>query len=76
MQLQTIENKPCGEKSNYPIQIRLSKTQKERLEFLAEQHGYKTISQYIRAQCLTPSIEGKLNQILTLLKNGGESSKE
>jgi len=62
----------CGEKGTAPVQVRFSPTEKERLEFLCSQAGYKTLSQYIRAQCLNPAIEGKLNQILEILKEKAE----
>lgn len=57
------------ERANHNIIIRLSKSQHERLKFLAESSNYKTVSQYCRDRLLeSPSIEVKINSILNLLK--------
>lgn len=61
-----------SEKENHLLQIKLTKTQKARLQNLAESSGYGTLSAFVRAQCLNPSTELKLNKILQILerKNG------
>jgi len=64
-----------GEKATINFHCRFSKTQYERLQFLAEQNGHKTISNYIRTQCLSPNTEHKINEILDLLKRGAENGK-
>jgi hypothetical protein len=74
MQIKEINN--FGEKENYPFQMRLTKSQKERLQLLAEQNGFKTISAFVKFQIFNPSLEMKVNQILSILKEqGGENGK-
>lgn len=63
------EFKTNGKKKNYFFQIRLDIAQKERLEALATASGFKSVSDYVRTNLLNPSIEMKLNKIMTLLEN-------
>ena len=67
--------KQQGERENHLLQIRLSKSQKERLEMLSQASGYKSVSEYVRFQCLNPSMELKINQILSLLQDNKEVTK-
>lgn len=70
---QINEFKGNGEKGNHLLQIRLTCTQKKRLQMLAEVSGFTTVSAFVRSQCLNPSIDMKVNEILQLLKKkGGE----
>lgn len=64
----TIDNSNTSERGNYNLMVRLTKTQHTRIKNLAEASGFKTISNYVRTQLLNPSMEMKLNQILTLLQ--------
>lgn len=58
-----------GEKNNHNILIRLTKSQHQRLKFLAESNNYKTLSQYARDKLFeSPAVEIKLNNILKLLQ--------
>ena len=57
-----------GEKENHRLLVRLTKTQKQRIKFLAEAEGYKTMSNFVRIHLLNPSFDEKLNQIIVLLK--------
>jgi hypothetical protein len=66
--------KKFGEKENYNFHMRLTKTQYIRLKNLAEMSGHKTISGYVRTNLLNPSIEMKINQILTLLQKNKQNS--
>jgi len=66
---QINEFRENGDKENHRLEIRLSKSQKQRLQMLAEASGFKTVSGWVRYQCLNPSIELKINQILSILKN-------
>ena len=59
-----------GEKENETLLIRLTKTQKQRVRALAEGSGYKSTSDYVRTCLLNPSVEQKLNSILSLLQHG------
>jgi hypothetical protein len=64
-----------GHKKNHLLQIRLDIQQKERLEALATASGFKSVSDYVRVNLLNPSIETKLNSILSLLqKNKGKEA--
>jgi len=60
--------KRIGEKESQTLLVRLTKTQKLRVQALAEASGYKSVSDYVRTQLLNPSIESKLNNILMLLQ--------
>ncbi len=55
-------------KGNVFVKIRVTESQNKRLRFLAEDSGFNTVSAYIRSQCLNPSMEVKLNQIIKMLK--------
>ena len=57
-----------GEKENHRLLVRLTKTQKQRIKFLAEAEGYKTMSNFVRIHLLNPSFDEKLNLILQSLK--------
>jgi hypothetical protein len=58
-----------GEKRNYLLQIKLSKSQIEALRIRAAAEGFKTISSFVRTRCFdSVSQEVKLNKILELLK--------
>lgn len=59
-------------KRNHRVEVLFTKQQKERLQFLAESSGFKTISSMIRHQCLNPSLELKINEILKLLRSKEE----
>ena len=69
---QINEFKENGERENHLLQIRLTCTQKKRLQMLAESSGFKTVSSFVRSQCLNPSMELKINEILILLKDQKE----
>jgi predicted DNA-binding protein len=59
------------------LQIRLDIEQKKRLEALATASGFKSVSDYVRVNLLNPSIEQKLNNILSLLQeNKSDSPRE
>lgn len=70
----TIESKNddlgvCGEKRNYMLQIKLSRSQIENLRVMAAAQGFKTVSSFVRTRCFdNVSQEVKLNKILELLK--------
>lgn len=69
-----------GVKKTCLLQIRLDIKQKERLEALASASGYKSVSDFARVNLLNPSIEAKLNHILSLLekketKRGDENGR-
>lgn len=66
----TNEQQKEGEKSNHIMQIRLSKSQWARLQTLAKASGYNVVSEFVRFQCLNPSLEVKINEILALIKKG------
>ncbi len=69
------EYRKTGEKGNFLFQIKLTRSQKDRLKFLAESAGYKTISSYVRSRCFdNMSIDIKLNKILSIIE--GESKDE
>jgi Arc/MetJ-type ribon-helix-helix transcriptional regulator len=76
--MQQINNfKRNGEKENENLLVRLTKTQKQRIQALAEASGYKSVSDYVRMTLLNPSIEQKLNNILSLLQeNKSDSPRE
>jgi hypothetical protein len=63
-----------GEKANHMVLIRVTKTQKERLKALAEAEGHKTVSDYVRTNLLNPSVEAKLNQIISFLQKSRDIS--
>jgi len=65
-----------GEKENEVLLVRLTKTQKIRLKALAEASGFKCVSNYVRIQLLNPSIENKLNQILSLIEANKPKEKK
>lgn len=67
------EFKTNGQKKNHTLIIRVDKSQKERLEALASASGFKSVSDYVRINLLNPSIETKLNSILKLLEEKGDS---
>jgi len=50
------------------MQVRLTKTQGERLKILAEGAGFNTVSSYVRFMLFNPTFEMKLNRILEILK--------
>ncbi len=57
------------EKELREVRCRLTKTQRQRLDFLAEQAG-KTLSEYIRSRIFeAPTVEIKLNKILEIIGN-------
>jgi hypothetical protein len=64
-----------GIKKNHLLQIRLDFKQKERLEALASASGFKSVSDYVRTNLLNPSIEHKLNTILSLLQENKKRKK-
>jgi hypothetical protein len=58
------------EKELREVRCRLTKTQRQRLEFLAEQAGFATLSEYIRSKIFeAPTVEIKLNKILEIIGN-------
>lgn len=67
--MQNNNFKQIGEKENETLLVRMTKTQKQRVQALAEASGFKTTSDFVRTQLLNPSIEQKLNSILALLQN-------
>jgi Arc/MetJ-type ribon-helix-helix transcriptional regulator len=77
VKMQINSFKKAGEKENENLLVRLSKTQKQRIVALAEASGYKSVSDYVRMTLLNPSIEQKLNNILSLLQeNKSDSLRE
>ncbi|MBU0894562.1 MAG: hypothetical protein KKF48_02910 [Nanoarchaeota archaeon] len=52
----------------HTMQVRLTKTQGERLKILAEGAGFNTVSSYVRFMLFNPTFEMKLNRILEILK--------
>jgi len=56
------------EKETRTLLVRLSPTQKLRIQALSEASGYKSVSDYVRTCLLNPSVEQKLNSILALLQ--------
>tara|TARA_Y100000034_G_scaffold106313_1_gene134919 strand:+ start:137 stop:355 length:219 start_codon:yes stop_codon:yes gene_type:complete len=58
-----------GERQNYSLYVRLTKTQKETLKLFAESSGFNTVSSYVRFTLFNPTFEMKLNRIIELLKN-------
>lgn len=46
--------KKVGEKNSQTILVRVSKSQKQRLQILAESSGYKSLSDYVRVNLLNP----------------------
>ena len=69
-QTETFKN---GERGNHLLQVRLTKTQHERLKALATASGFATVSDYVRINLLNPSIEEKLNRIMSLLSEKNEN---
>jgi len=61
-------NTTNGLKKNHLLQIRVDLEQKKRLEARASASGYKSVSDFVRANLLNPSIEMKLNEILRILE--------
>ena len=57
-----------GYRKNHLLQIRVDLQQKERLEALATASGFKSVSDYVRVNLLNPSIEMKLNKIVSMLE--------
>lgn len=53
----------------FSIQTRMTKNQKERLMFLANAAGFKTLSGYIRHMIFNQNLDLKLNKILDSLKD-------
>lgn len=54
----------------YPLQVRMSRSQKKRLDQLAKMSGYRTLSQYARSKMLEDplALDRKLNQVLEMVK--------
>lgn len=52
------------------IRIRLSKDQKQRLKNLAEAHGHKTISDFVRSKIFDDdlALHKKINKVIELLE--------
>ena len=74
--MQQPEFQTNGFKKNHLLQIRLDIQQKERLEALATASGFKSVSDYVRVNLLNPSIEHKLNTILSLLEKNKSGDKD
>ena len=67
---------PKNEKELSEARFRLTKTQRQRLDFLAEQAGFTTVSAYIRSKIFeAPTVEIKLNKILEIIGNGTNGRK-
>ena len=64
------------ERGNHLLQIRLTKSQHERLKALSIASGHNTISSYVRTNLLSPSIEMKLNKIMSLLEKEAQRGDE
>lgn len=59
------------------IRIRVSQQQKEQLKNLAQAHGFRTLSDFVRSKIFEDlSTNTKLNEILCLLKNGEDRLKK
>jgi len=54
--------------------IRADKQDKERFQAMAKAEGFKSVSEWVRYNLLHPSLEMKVNRILSLLetKKGGD----
>jgi len=63
-----------GHKKNHLLQIRLDIEQKKRLEALASASGFKSVSDFVRFEILSPDIHNKLNSILSLLQDNKNKS--
>jgi len=50
------------------LQVRLTKTQIERLRTLAEGAGFNTVSSYVRFTLFNPTFDMKLNRIIELVE--------
>lgn len=59
-----------GEKGTHNLIIRLTPSQHKRIKAMAVASGFNTISAFVRNQILNPSIEMKLNHIVSLLEEG------
>ena len=73
---QMNEFRQNGDRENHRLEIRLSKSQKQRLQMLAEASGFTTVSAFVRSQCLNPSMEMKVNEILAILKKNKTEEQE
>lgn len=72
-----MEFKSNGHKKNHLLQILVDLKQMERLRALASASGFKSVSSYVRYQCLNPSLEANVNKILALLlKNESKKAKK
>lgn len=60
-----------SEKGTHLLQIRLTKSQHERLKHQSVANGFNTLSNYVRTSLLNPSLEYKVNNILKILQEGG-----
>ena len=58
-----------GERGNYTLNVKLTKTQKARLRSLAESSGFNTVSSYVRFMLFNPTFEMKLNRIIEIVKD-------
>lgn len=58
--------------------IRVDLQDKERLEAMAKAEGFKSVSEWVRYNLLHPSLEQKVNKILSLLetKNKVKNAKQ
>jgi hypothetical protein len=69
------QESPSIGKKIYPVLVRFSTKEKERLDLLVEQSEHATISQFVRKQCLNPAIEMQLALILRKLEEFEKGNK-
>lgn len=72
--IKTFRGEQVGKKL-YNCKVRLTKNQYERLQFLAEQQGFKTISNFLRWKLFNDDVHYKLNLILEKLNNGVQENE-
>jgi len=56
---------PVTERCTHLIQLKVSKTDWERMKLRAKTHGFSTLSAFLKFCALNPSLEEKVNKILT-----------
>ena len=73
---QLNEFKEKGQRENYLIQFKLTKSQRERLIMLSEMEGHKTLSSYLRSRIFSDlSQQAKLDKILLLVQDSLQQTK-
>lgn len=69
--MKSYKNSKFGsQKGTSAIMLRVSPKQHEQIKTLTEMHGYRNISDFIRAKLLeSPLVEKRITEIYSLLKN-------